>query len=319
MLINPPRLHSVMAQASVILPTYNRATTLPRAIDSVLAQTFSDFELIIVDDASTDATPQVVSRYDDPRIEFLRHETNRGAPAARNTGIEASEGEYVFLLDSDDAWAASKMAKQIDYLESHSHNMVAVYCDFTDVETTLTDKIKRFVRSLSNTPDHVHEGQDRIIEDILLLRFHLGGSSTLLVRRAAVEAVNGFDERFPRHQDWEFLIRVLHHGTLGYVAEPLVKKYETGAPNADTYRDAKELLLDTFDDDIARLGMSRDAVLAAHYHALAKRYFREGRFSTGMTYLKHSRCTFGELPPILFSVVQGLLHKGSRLTPIGDT
>jgi glycosyltransferase involved in cell wall biosynthesis len=308
-----------MAQASVILPTYNRAATLPRAIDSVLAQSFSDFELIIVDDASTDATPKVVSRYDDPRIKFLRHETNRGAPAARNTGIEASEGEYIFFLDSDDTWTASKMAKQIDYLEAHSDGMVAVYCDFTNVETTPADRIKGFVRSLSDTTDSVHEGQERIIERILLLRFRLGGSSTLLVRRSVVEAVDGFDERFPRHQDWEFLIRVLRHGTLGYVDEPLVEKYETGAPNADTYRDAKELLLDTFDDDIARLGISRDAVLAAHYHALAKRYFRESQFSTGVTFLKHPRCTFDELPSILFSVAQGLVRRGSQIHPIEES
>jgi glycosyltransferase involved in cell wall biosynthesis len=306
-----------MVRACVILPTYNRASVLPRAIDSVLAQTFSDFELIVVDDASEDDTPQVVSRYNDPRIQYLRHDTNRGASTARNTGLEASNSEYIFFLDSDDAWDASKMRKQIDYLEEHPKELVAVHCGFTEEDVTLKNKFKRHIRPLLGSEiSNVREGQKKVIEHLLSLRFRLGGASTLLVRRDVVNVMDGFDGRFPRHQDWEFLIRVLRHGQLGYVDEPLVYKYETGTPSADTYREAKELFIETFDDDISRLDIDRDMVIAAHQHALAKRYFREGRFSLGTEYLRSSSRIPREHPSILFSVIQGLLYKGSELNPI---
>jgi glycosyltransferase involved in cell wall biosynthesis len=93
---------TVCPLVTVIIPTYNRARLLGRAIDSVLAQIFTDFELIIVDDGSVDNTRQLVLGYADQRIRYLRHERNQGANAARNTGVRAATGKYVAFLDSDD-------------------------------------------------------------------------------------------------------------------------------------------------------------------------------------------------------------------------
>ncbi|MFC6990634.1 glycosyltransferase family 2 protein [Haladaptatus sp. GCM10025707] len=93
-----------MPTVSVVIPTYNRSEEVTHAIDSVLAQTYDDFELLVVDDGSTDDTEEVVTSYDDDRVKFIEHEENQGAPAARNTGIEHAEGEYVAFLDSDDEW-----------------------------------------------------------------------------------------------------------------------------------------------------------------------------------------------------------------------
>jgi len=97
---------------SVIIPTYNRAHLLDRAIRSVLDQTYQDFELIVVDDGSSDPTAEVIATFADPRIYYLRHEKNRGAAAARNTGIEASQGDYVAFLDSDCEWLPKKLLKE---------------------------------------------------------------------------------------------------------------------------------------------------------------------------------------------------------------
>lgn len=105
---------------SVVIPTYDRAAVLPRAIDSVLGQTVEDLELLVVDDGSTDRAPDVVAGYADDRVRCLRHEQNRGASAARNSGIEAASGDYVAFLDSDDEWLAGKLETQLAVLEAAS-------------------------------------------------------------------------------------------------------------------------------------------------------------------------------------------------------
>ncbi len=98
---------------SVIIPTYNRAHVLGRAIRSVLDQTYQDFELIVVDDGSSDHTGEVVATFADPRIHYLRHEKNRGAAAARNTAIKTAQGEYIASLDSHDEWLPEKLLGEI--------------------------------------------------------------------------------------------------------------------------------------------------------------------------------------------------------------
>jgi len=94
---------------SVIMPTYNRARTLKRAIDSVLAQTYSDIELIVVDDCSTDNTKDIVDKYSDERLRYVRLKKNSGACVARNVGIEKAKGEYIAFQDSDDYWEKEKI------------------------------------------------------------------------------------------------------------------------------------------------------------------------------------------------------------------
>src|SRR6056297_1668487 len=114
---------------SVIVPTYNRADALPRTVESVLGQTLDDLELIVVDDASTDDTPAVIDDYDDDRVQFVQHERNQGASAARNTGIDRAEGDYVAFLDSDDVWRPTKLEKQVQTLARRGDDWVAAYCE----------------------------------------------------------------------------------------------------------------------------------------------------------------------------------------------
>ena len=121
---------------SVVLPTYNRAALLPRAVESVIAQTYGDWELIVVDDGSTDETAAVVSAYGTKlgdRFVYLRQE-NRGSSAARNRGIEASRGRFVAFLDSDDEFAPTKLARQLALFERYPQ-LGLVYSDYSIVET----------------------------------------------------------------------------------------------------------------------------------------------------------------------------------------
>ena len=106
-------------KVSVIIPTYNREGILGRSIESVLNQTYTEFELIIVDDGSTDNTRQLVENIHDDRISYYYVKNNSGAAAARNYGIERAEGEYIAFQDSDDYWHSDKLEKQMKVMESN--------------------------------------------------------------------------------------------------------------------------------------------------------------------------------------------------------
>ena len=121
------------ARVSVIIPTYNRADLIGETIESVLKQTFDDFEIIIVDDGSTDATGEVVRKFDGP-IKYL-YQDNRGRSCARNRGFEASSGDYVCFLDSDDVLKPMMIERQVSLLDSNS-NLGFVYSDYQFINQT---------------------------------------------------------------------------------------------------------------------------------------------------------------------------------------
>ncbi len=111
---------------SVVLPTYNRAQSLPGAMRSVLDQSFGDLELIIVDDASTENIEAIVADFGDPRIRYLRLDHNSGAAAARNVGMAETRGQYIAFQDSDDIWLPGKLARQVELLEGQPPNVGVV-------------------------------------------------------------------------------------------------------------------------------------------------------------------------------------------------
>ena len=116
---------------SIIIPTYNRAHLIDRSIQSVLNQTYQDFELIVVDDGSTDNTEDIIRQFQekDKRIKYIKHDKNKGGSAARNTGIKNSRGEYIAFQDSDDEWFPEKLEKQIEIIECTDPKVGIVYSD----------------------------------------------------------------------------------------------------------------------------------------------------------------------------------------------
>jgi len=135
---------------SVIIPTYGRSELLDRAIDSVLAQTYDNIEIIVVDDNNSNSehrkhTENVLQKYlQNGQAVYLKHEKNVGGSAARNTGIKASKGEYVALLDDDDEWFPEKIEKQISYFEILGDNIGVIYCSYILKEF---DGDKEYIRS----------------------------------------------------------------------------------------------------------------------------------------------------------------------------
>ncbi len=181
---------------SVVIPTHNRAALVQRAISSVLAQTHRDLELIVVDDASTDHTRQVVATVEDARIRYVRHQTNGHASASRNTGIAHARGEYLAFLDDDDEWAPTKLAVQLALLRKSPPEIGLVYCwlDYVDAENRIVSELRPTLKG-------------DVFLDVLDMQ-RLGNSSTLLLRRHIAEEVEGFDETLPRGNDGDFIRRV---------------------------------------------------------------------------------------------------------------
>jgi glycosyltransferase involved in cell wall biosynthesis len=198
---------------SVIIPTHNRSSLLKRAVRSVLKQTYTYFECIIVDDASSDGTQEVVNSFKDDRLVYLRNKDNRGASASRNKGIKKSQGEFIAFLDDDDEWLDEKLEKQVNLLENLPSEYGMVYCwmDYFDKDGKLFYENHQTLKGY--VFPHVLDAQ------------RLGGCPTLLVRRNIINEIGGFDESLLRGNDGDFIRRVCRKYEVDYVPEVLVKVY----------------------------------------------------------------------------------------------
>ena len=196
---------------SVILPTYNRCNLLPRAVGSILGQTYVNLECIIVDDGSTDGTARIVQEFTDKRVIYLRHQANRHASAARNTGIKHGKGDFFAFLDDDDEWLPEKLEKQIAHIRQCPESVGMIYCwmDYYDVQENLTKK-------------HHPTFKGYVFKHVLDKQ-RIGGCPTLLIRRAVIDEVGDFDESLRRGNDGDFIRRVTKHYLVDYVPEVLVK------------------------------------------------------------------------------------------------
>ncbi|MDT3435479.1 glycosyltransferase family 2 protein [Haloarcula sp. 1CSR25-25] len=281
-----------MPTVSVVLPTYNRGARLGRAVDSVLAQRVDDIEVIVVDDGSNDQTEAVVDSFDDPRVNYMAHRENLGGAAARNTGIEASTGEYVAFLDDDDEWLPHKLENQLQCLSRRSEEWIAAYCDYRVKRHGAGRGLKRLVGSLfsENASDtYKHEGGAELIPKVLSKNLKLGGASTLIAKRNAVESIGGFDPEFARHQDWEFLVRLLHAGKLAYVDQEMVVKHESKQPSPESLREAKSRFFAKFQSDIDLAEQKGYDVTGIHRLDLACSYYKEGHFVQGTQFLSGAK------------------------------
>lgn len=185
-----------LPKVSVIIPAYNRADTIGAAIGSVLRQTEPNFELLVVDDASTDRTKDVVREFRDSRIELLEHAQNAGSSVARNTGIKAARGSFIALLDSDDLWFPRMLESQLARLRSAPKQVGGIVADhvYTDAE-----RHPRFVRRNSSS--------SRSPDELIVIGHGVGMGSSLVAPKEIFGNVGDYDPRYPRAQDWEWLLR----------------------------------------------------------------------------------------------------------------
>lgn len=297
-------------KVSVVIPTYNRGRQVRRAVDTALAQTLSDLEVIVVDDGSTDETQEVIEAYEDDRLQYIKHSENRGGSAARNTGIDAASGDYIAFLDSDDTWVPSKLEEQIAVIERRSGEWVAAYCDFRQRRRSrLAEKVDNVIRRPTG-----FEGNEEILNRIFLRTFAHGGASTLVIKRDTVEEIGGFDPSFQRHQDLEFLVRVLKNGKLAYVDRVLVHKHDTGNPPVEVVRSAMEQFNEKFEDEIRSRGLSEE-VYRRQQFMIAKYHFRNGDFRRGVIDLRGSKCPhYRDAVSLCVGGVSGMIREIGRVS-----
>jgi glycosyltransferase involved in cell wall biosynthesis len=196
---------------SVVIPSYNRASLVGDAIDSALAQTHRNTEIIVVDDGSTDDTDKIMERYAaNPRVRYLKHPTNRGIPAARNTGIRHARGEYIALLDSDDMWLPNKLETQLQvFRQDVAKEVAAVWSD-------------AYVVDVSGNTRTSGVRVPREVDLIQLFRHNFIIAQTTMMRRACVDRVGLFDEDLRGgSDDYDMWLRLARHFKLRYVRTPL--------------------------------------------------------------------------------------------------
>lgn len=204
---------------SVIIPVFNRRREISRAVASVLGQTLPPDEILVVDDASTDGTADAVAGLHEPLIRILRHQHNRGAAAARNTGIEAAQGDWIAFLDSDDEWDKRKLAQQLGALRRASSDTAAGVTGYVIHDYRTGEQ-----RSFCPTE------RDASLE-ALPWGCPLGLGSTLLARRRIFAEVGLLDPDLPRLEDWEWLMRYLPTHRLGVLPEALTIVHKGGDPS----------------------------------------------------------------------------------------
>ncbi len=200
-----------MRDISVIIPTYNRAHCIEKAIKSVLKQTYPVKEVIIADDCSMDNTESVVKKIGDSKIRYFRLTENKGAGGARNYGVSKANCDLIAFHDSDDIWVSTKIERQMEYYEKHMD------CDliYSAYDMILLQNYRHVVPNMEKMDE-----LEGFIFPYLLVRNTIG-APTILMKNSAFREVGGFDETMRSLEDWDFVIRVAKKHRIGFVPEVL--------------------------------------------------------------------------------------------------
>lgn len=204
-------INEIADLVSVVIPSRNRRARLARAIESVTQQTWPNIEIIVVDDASTDDTPQFLEKLvgtSSIPIKFVRNEVAQGGAGARNKGIDLAEGQYVAFLDDDDVWMPEKLNLQIGMMKANP-SASSVSCSFLVQHSSGKQTVK-----------HISPPKD--VQQILNTN-HLGGASMCLTTRQMLLGIGGFDAGLRSGQDWDLWIKLYDRGPVLVCNEPLVQ------------------------------------------------------------------------------------------------
>ncbi len=252
---------------SVVMPTYNRAAILGRAVHSVLSQTHRDLEMIVVDDGSTDGTAAVLAAFNDPRLIHLRHTPNRGGNYARNRGIERATGEVVSFIDSDDEFLPGKLAK-----------IEQVFSERPDVEGVVDSFV---IHKAREAGVQVEARNNPVMDDPVAFRTAVfarrlyKATPAISARRAALLDIGMFDETLRRRQDMDVLLRLCRSHRCISIGDRLwIKHWTPGAISTkrDTFVEAAIAICERHPDYISepanRVGLERD--IGRHFVRLAR-------------------------------------------------
>ena len=192
---------------SIVIPTYNRADLINIPLNSAINQSYREIEIIVVDDGSVDNTEKVVKAIDDSRIRYLRHRSNKGGAAARNTGIEAAKGEYIAFLDSDDAWVSDKLELQLAHMQKfpNPEKVVSYTQAFHSLSGISEDTYHAFDEKFF-IPKRGKEPNESVSDYLFCNKGTLLTSTLMLHRSLAINT--RFRDSLRKHQDWDFCLRL---------------------------------------------------------------------------------------------------------------
>jgi glycosyltransferase involved in cell wall biosynthesis len=269
---NGPSYSTPEPAVSVVIPTYNRAPLLGRAIRSVLGQCFEDFEVIVVDDGSTDETAAVVAAFGDPRVRYVRLARNTGAGAARNAGIRLARGKFLAFQDSDDEWLPSKLSKQMSEFARGPEGLGVVYSDMQRVWGDGTTTYLAAPTVLSG----------RLVGGVRFYQVCDLGVQSTVIRREWLDAAGHFNEELPALEDLEMFIRLSRLCAFQRLREPLVRYHDTQGLSKDRYAkwvSRKVILRLYYKELLARnpAFVFKEALWLCATWGLAERARREGR------------------------------------------
>ncbi|MFO7891418.1 MAG: glycosyltransferase [bacterium] len=204
-----PVLKESLPFISIIIPTFNRKSRIITAIDSVLRQTYQNFELIIIDDGSTDNTEKAIKSYEN-KVKYF-YQTHRGVSAARNSGIQKSKGDYICFLDSDDEWVENKLETQVTLVRSDPQ-----------IKICYTDEI--WIRNgVRVNPKKIHQKYSgRIYQRCLPLC--IISPSSVMIHRDVFEQAGRFDPQMTVCEDYDLWLRISHHYPVTFIPQPLIIK-----------------------------------------------------------------------------------------------
>ncbi len=254
-----------MTKVTAVIPTYNRCEYVQEAIDSILAQTFRDYEIIVVDDGSTDGTREALPDRYGERIRYM-WQTNQGESSARNQALTLATGQYIAFLDSDDLWLPDKLTKQVALLEQRP-DIGAAFCQAWI--------INEHGQRLTASPLGVGLADEQLSLENLCLDNHVVGPSTSLIRRSVLDRIGGFDVQIRYGEDWDLWLRIAAEHRLVTIPEPLasLRRHQ----GSQSYYPAPEKNLRRLNDHLAVLNKAfatwpdrlpadlRNAALARRY------------------------------------------------------
>jgi glycosyltransferase involved in cell wall biosynthesis len=262
---------------SVIIPVFNRQDVLRRAVDSVLAQTFSGYELIVVDDASTEPIADAISHaLDRPNARLVRHDRNRGAAAARNTGADAARGRYIAFLDSDDEWHGEKLARQVAFMQAQAD------CRASCTGFALLGDGAVFDRRLPPPTSDLDE---------VLWGCRISPGTTLMVERTLWDAVGPMDETLGRLEDWDWMILAAKHAAFYGLREILADVHHDryAHVNLEKFTAAAQRIADYTRKGRYALSRGQERILqSAIQYELSATYYRKRRFGPALRALAAS-------------------------------
>ena len=259
---------------SVIIPVYNRAHCITRALESVKAQGIRDLEVILGDDASTDSTLELATSIF-PDLKVARLPSNKGASAARNAALKLAKGNLIAFLDSDDEWVPGKLASQIGFLEDHPE--VGLCGSGHLLMSRDGESIPYPGRNPPDWRRELHTAES----------FH--GASTSVVRREVLESVGTFDERLRVLEDWDWLLRVSQHYLIHILPEQLAIIHENNPSDADQTAISLEYFVNKHRAEFGIYGDRHAAnAISQHYENAARTFLRHDRTGEGCSLLRKS-------------------------------